>query len=578
MRDQALNANASKSLAALSQDWANQGRWDRALRLATIGVEGFDAPLVGFDPSDARAAAQRAAAGLRTVVATGARQGVVTTAVFAPDGRSVISGGPDGVGRIWDAGDGHVLGALPGDAHWLINISVSKLGGCAVTADENEGARLWNLASNKLVRTLSLARGQVAAAACSPDGNQVITTGEDDTAVIWDAHSGARLHTLSGHTGQVISVAISPDGKLAATGSSDHTARVWNLATGAPVAELKGHTGNVVDIDFSPDSTRVATASLDHTGRIWDAATGAPKLVLAGQEKGVDTAEFSPDGATVATAGQDGTTRLWDATTGLELRRITGFTELVNSAFWSPDGKTLVTGSDEGLVKIWRLDPGRSLDDGQVISVARFGAGGALVVATQAGAVEAWDSAGRVLHRYDTQGSPVLSLAVSRDRSLIAAGSEDGKVVVYDSAAAAPPHVLNAGAGEIRGVGFTPDGKQLVSAGADGRLTLWEVASGQPVRNATFSGNEGKAMAILAGRPAGRHIEPATATCGFGTPPPWRPRRSQGPQLLRQQPDLLRRQQAPGLGLQRQHRDRVGRRGGQADRAPRRRHRQRLRR
>ena len=243
--------------------------------------------------SDARAAAQRAAAGLRTVVATGARQGVVTTAVFAPDGRSVISGGPDGVepdlgcGR-WPRARRPARRRALADQHQRVQAGQAAPSPLTRTKARGSG----NLAaSNKLVRTLSLARGQVAAAACSPDGKsgdhhrRGRHRGDLGRAQRRAAAHLERPHRpgdLGGRSRRRTASWPPPDPAITPRGSG----------TSPPARRSpswKGHTGNVVDIDFSPDSTRVATALFDHTGRIWDAATGAPKLVLAGARKRAST-------------------------------------------------------------------------------------------------------------------------------------------------------------------------------------------------------------------------------------------------------------------------------------------------
>ncbi|HTA85554.1 MAG TPA: hypothetical protein VK729_04740, partial [Silvibacterium sp.] len=55
-----------------------------------------------------------------------------------------------------------------------------------------------------------------------------MTAGMDDTARVWDVASGKLLHVLEGHRGVVREVSISPDDTRILSASEDHTAKLWS--------------------------------------------------------------------------------------------------------------------------------------------------------------------------------------------------------------------------------------------------------------------------------------------------------------------------------------------------------------
>jgi WD40 repeat protein/serine/threonine protein kinase len=239
--------------------------------------------------------------------------GQVWAAVFAPDGRHVLSiGGND--------------------------------------------AQLWNIETRGLVLRYS-PHGVVAGAAISPDGRLVATGSWDHSAKIWDAKSGRALHKLVGHTAPINSVEFASDGTELLTASDDGTAVLWNIETGKPASVLRGHTARVLAATYSPDGTRILTVSGDKTGRIWDRATGRQVVSLAGHEWAVLCGQFSADSKRVITGSEDGKSKIWDAASSKMLVDLAGHTAAVTAVAFSPDGTRAVTGSRDNTAKLWDADP-----------------------------------------------------------------------------------------------------------------------------------------------------------------------------------------------------------------------------
>ena len=67
------------------------------------------------------------------------------------------------------------------------------------------------------------------------------------------------------------------------------------------------------------------------------------------------------------------------------------------------------------------------------------------------------------------------TLAFSPNGQLLASGSSDGTVRVWDSASGNLKGVLASEPRNIQSVSFSPDGKTLTAGNADGRVEFWDV-------------------------------------------------------------------------------------------------------
>ena len=293
----------------------------------------------------------------------------VNSAVFSPDGTLALTASNDNTARIFEVATGKELQVLSGHMSWVISAVFSPDGKLVLTASLDNTSRIFEVATGKELQVLSGHTDLVNSAVFSPDGTLALTASDDNTARIFQVATGKELQVLSGHTSPVNSAIFSPDGTLAlTTGGWDNTARIFEVATGKELQVLSGHTSDVNSAVFSPNCKLVLTISDDNTARIFEVATGKELQVLSGHTNWVYSAVFSPDGKWVLTAG-DTTVRIFEVATGKELQVLKGHTGYVNSAVFSPDGKWVLTASHDKTARIFEVATGKEL---QVLSGHTF--------------------------------------------------------------------------------------------------------------------------------------------------------------------------------------------------------------
>ncbi len=249
----------------------------------------------------------------------------IWSVAFAPDGKTVASGGDDGDAKIWNIITGELRCDLVGHTACVHSISFSADQTAVVTTGgyTDTTMKVWDARTGKLRRSFQFPQKRqyvTHKAALYPDGGTAVVGTSDKPLRFFRIASGEELEPLEGHADCFASVVISRDGKTLASGggNDDKTIRVWDLETRHLRWVLKGHTDSIPSVSLSADGKRLASGSLDNTARVWNLETGKEIAVLKGHTSTVRSVALSPDGKTVVTVGDDDRIKIWDADTGRE--------------------------------------------------------------------------------------------------------------------------------------------------------------------------------------------------------------------------------------------------------------------
>ncbi|QLE49645.1 protein kinase [Nostoc sp. C057] len=267
--------------------------------------------------------------------------------------------------------------------------------------------------------------------------------------VVLDQQNWQCVQTLRGHSSMVHAIAISPDGQLIASGSNDHTIKLWQLSTGKLVRQMgrwsSGHSSMVNSVAFSPISSNFSyQGDSGKSGGVTDLNRGI-----------------------LASGSWDNTIKLWDVNTGKEIRTLTGHTNWVNSVAFSPDGKFLVSGSADCTIKLWQVNTG-------------------IEIQTLTGHS---DSVSSIAYSPRT-----ATTTNSQDRQLVASGSNDYTVKLWQLYTGRNIYTLTGHSFFINCIAFSHDAEMIASGSGDNTIKLWHVNTGREIR--TLSGHSDSVWSV----------------------------------------------------------------------------------
>jgi WD40 repeat protein/serine/threonine protein kinase len=449
----------------------------------------------------------------------------VNSVTVSEDGQRVLTGGDDGMARIWDLASGRLLVAL---AHPV------KVSGAMFTADErvvltfcldgsirlwdSEGAkvllefpkapsanvppvlrgdrkraalldsdhsvRVWDLTTRFPIGNSIDVGNQITRATFSRDPNLIAVAARDGGVRVWDVEHSRWACPVLRLTEAALGVEFSPDGRVLAA-SSGVMLTFWDTQTWQKLKEIKAHDNEIIALTFTPDGQRLVSVPFNRSPKIWDVASGK----LVGQPIEADlphcAVRLSPDGKSLATRSRGGVVRLWDAMTGEPLSEPFEHEGPVTDLAFTPDGLTLLTSSQDGTALALNFQHGRPapaiLKTDRYSWVACFTRDGTHVVGTSGAQALMFDAVtGEQLGKPMVHAEPIYRMRASPDGKKLITGAADGTARVWDLRTCEPVTPLLRHTMRIFVTGFSPDSRLVATASEDATARLWDAETGEP--------------------------------------------------------------------------------------------------
>lgn len=267
-------------------------------------------------------------------------------------------------------------------------------------------------------------------------------------------------------------------------------------------AKARFGKGWVRDIEFSPDGNQLAVAT---TTGIWiyDSYTGKQINRFEGHMGGANAISYSQDGKLLAAAHQDLTIRLWEPTSENKEKPIPalrGHKGEIHGLTFSSDYKSsmLASASADKTIRLW--NPHAVIDDEKLIAIlpykdsvqcvafssdSRILAGG-----SDDGIIQVWDAGtGDQIHKFEEHTDSVQAVHFSHDRTKLVSASLDGTSILWNLVGKGgklhSPIQHNA---SVYAAKFSPDGNTFATGSADKLIRLWDTNTAKQTR--TFMGHK----------------------------------------------------------------------------------------
>lgn len=392
---------------------------------------------------------------------------IINIITFSPDSTLLASGSADNTIMLWDVNEDQRRTTLIGHKHSIKTLAFSPTEKGLLASGSSDGTvRFWDTKAGQERSIFATGFTEsIKALAFTEDDKMLCSAASNGTVRIWDIITEKEILSPSvPHYDRVNALAFSQDATLFACNGVDtivssdgtHTSTNWRsyketrlsiLPTGD---ELRPFPQETSALAFSPDNKILATVSLrEEAVQLWDINAGVKVFSFDTKLSLFEHLIFSPNGRFLALIGDEDQEQLWDITAEqkIEIPKLEQFSNLV----FSPDSMTLAfkQTNDIGrpVISLWKITTSGLKKQKEIISNNTQGFGGLLsfssdgqtLVESYSGRhklfIKLWDvdtgnSIGTVnLSGHTKRAGP---LVFSHDRKLLASGSEDGTILLWN--------------------------------------------------------------------------------------------------------------------------------------------------
>ncbi|KAJ1954778.1 WD repeat-containing protein 33 [Linderina pennispora] len=199
---------------------------------------------------------------------------------FSPADTKFVTGGDDGVLKIWDFNRSAEESQLSGHGWDVRTIDWHPYMGMIASGGKDNVVKLWDPRSSKCLTTLHGHNNTVSSLQWNRNGNWLLTGGRDQNIKMFDLRAMKEVQAFRGPQKEVSSVAWHPIHEtMFASGGSDGGIHFWFTGEKGHQGEITGaHESYIWSLAWHPMGHILASGSNDHTTRFWSRPRPAEHL------------------------------------------------------------------------------------------------------------------------------------------------------------------------------------------------------------------------------------------------------------------------------------------------------------
>ncbi|EEQ35710.1 TOR complex subunit lst8 [Microsporum canis] len=376
------------------------------------------------------------------------------------------------------------------------------------TAGYDHIIRFWEALSGICSRTIQHPESQVNRLCITPDKRFVAAAGRH-RVYLYDIRSSNPnpVMKFDGHTNNITGVAFHCEGKWMVTSSEDCTVKVWDVRSGT-LQRNYTHKAPVNDVVIHPNQGELISADGSGFIRVWDLGESrCTHQLIPEEDVSMASVSVASDGSLLCAGNNKGNVYLWrmlqnqDETSIVPVATFQAHKDYLTRVLLSPDVKHLATCSADHTAKVWSLDP--EYGPAKMAVAAREKAKEAGEKASLNGEEANGRQTGRASTKsrieWNGKGSPASSAVIKSGGNTEISASE---IIQNDSFVSDQPFVslldgppmdpttntlylettLASHQRWVWDCAFSADSAYLVTVSSDHCARLWELSSGQVIR------------------------------------------------------------------------------------------------
>lgn len=404
------------------------------------------------------------------------------SACFSKDGKKFAVTNGRGELQVWKQGTTPKLTSLPVHHQNVSSVSFSKDSRTLISSHQTRSSVcIWNIPKRQIERTFhyqSQNPNGSGAMVLSRDRELLATTEEkEETIAVWHLPSDTRVAEFTGKRLQVRKMVFSPAGEYLACANILTPIKVWHVASGKQVAELpRNPSSQLSKIGFSRSGEHFVILYKDSFA-VWDAQQWEKRhhVTLSPQEYPGWKLDFDTNGKQFFTRPPRGAVVVWDFKSGEQVGLLDPDTFIETS---------LYKGTQKDLERVQEMQEKGPRRIRALITSSHHN----IIAGGMWGEIRVWDAT--TLETRMALISPIgcqmpFSLAFSPCGKYLASGSrwspqwkkeqKKTSVRLWDVATGENVHTFWAHPTDVLSIKFSPDGALLASGSYDGTVLLWDM-------------------------------------------------------------------------------------------------------